>query len=424
MSYILVLLLSLLKADYICQVCTEVTPTATATATATATPPQVKIVSYTEDTNVIFASPQMGFQSTQKPINEVNNPRSVPSTSEVFRFYAEEVNPSAGNFTWSILDNAINKANAAGQTLNIRIVTYDPYGGSWLRGVIPGYNFRETYEGNGVYFSPDFIKSSALGASQSLLQALANRYNNNSTVEHIDIGTLGSYGEWHHFAMVDPNTNSPIPMPSEQPSAALVHQYKDLFPNKQRLLILDGQWARKYGKEFAGWRADCWGGHHETTLYPQWMTSPVDLREQWRNFPVALEPCGSMLSGNLALKVDQAIAKHASLINTKNAFTYSDAQWAEIRRLLTKLGYRIVVRRAEIRPGLVTLTIENVGIAPNYSPIEFRLGGFTVIIQKLMPNVITTLNFPVPTPATLTLRMAGKNFRSANVEWNNGLMVE
>jgi hypothetical protein len=420
------------QADMLCPCdCVPVTPTAapTVTPTRTATPiptathtpvaqPTVKVINYTES-QAIIGNPEIGFQTTQRPLNEVSNPRGIPSTSEVFRFYAEEINPSPGVFTWAILDNAISKARSAGQTLNVRIIMYDPYGGNWLRGTIPGRTFRETSEGNGTYFAPDWNSNAVLAAHKSLLQAVSARYANNPTIEHVDIGSVGSYGEWHHWAMVDAVSGSPVPMPSESSVARILQDYRDAFVGKSLIFVLDGEFARKYGKDFAGWRKDCAGGGHETNAqqYPKWMINPVDLRNQWQNFPVLLEPCGAMTNTNwgpAGWRVDKAIADHASLYNTKNGISnIPNDQWPEWQRLLRKLGYRFVVRSARIDGG-TTFTIENVGIAPNYSTITLKYAGETKTLDRIMPGTVVQRSF-MATSGTLTADMRGRVVKFANV---------
>lgn len=433
MRRILLLSLLLFPSLSFAQCFQPVPCTPTPTATATVTPAPIRTINFTEDPNVIFASPGMGFQTTRKTINEVANPRGVPSTNEVFKFYAEEVNPRAGIFDWSLLDRAVSKARSAGQTLNVGIVMYDPYGGNWLRGVIPGRTYRvdqskeETGTPNAQYFAPDFNSPATLGAHRSLLESFKTRFLGNPTIEFVDLRSIGSYGEWHNFALVDVATGSSIPMPSESASLAVIQDYQTRIPTGSGLFVLDGEFARKYGKAFAGWRADCWGGHHEDDLYPEWLTSPVDLREHWRSSPVALEPCGQMLGTqvmSLSRKVDIALARHATLINTKNSFIYTDSEWVQIKRLLTHMGYRLVVDSVTVRGLSLSIRIRNVGVAPNYKPIRIESGGKSILLSRLMPGETRILSLNTNTPPTkLLFSMEGRPVRTANVEWSEGLAL-
>lgn len=405
------------------------TPAPTMTATPTRTPAPIRTINFTES-QAIFGNPGVGFQTTQKPMNEVSNPRGFPSRSMTFGVYAEEINPQPGGFYWVPIDVAIAKARYTNQKINLRIFMYDPYGGKWLKGTVPGRDTRCTSEGGGTFFAPDFDSPITQSRHQALLNAVAARYNSNPTIEHIDIRSIGSFGEWHNECQVIAGTNTPLPLPSDASKRIIIEQYKNAFPDKLQVLILDDIVARTEGRLFAGWRADCWGGHHEVDLYPPnlplpagWLGHP-DMQSVWQNKPVLLEICGQdPYAGNWALKVDQAIAKHASLVNLKNRLNPSDLQLADSQRLLRKLGYRIVVRKATIESGAITLLIENVGIAPNYRPLEIKVGSDIKVLDRLMPNVLTSITFAASAPSTATFSIGGESVQTANAEWNNGIII-
>lgn len=379
-----------------------VTPTPTATKTATPTP-VLDVIFRPAAFSGALANPGIGFQTTQKPITEVSNPRNLPSTSEVFRFYAEEVNPSPGVFTWGILDNAITKAKAAGQKLNVRIIMYDPYGGSWLKGYIPGFSTRCTTEGGGTYFAPDFDSPVAQQRHRELISAFATRYNNNDTVEYVDIGSVGSYAEWHNYCQVKVPQGTALPMPQPASLRLVVKDYRDLV-KKQLVGLLDDKTSReeilKYG---LGWRRDCWGGHHETDLYPYWMADP-DMTEEWKRAVVLLEPCGSMTSGtDPKKKVDQALAPHASAVNTKNGFTFTDAAYPEWARLLKNLGYRFVIEEVRLFGENLSMKWRNDGVAPCYSDdwlfeLSFGTETRTYPACKIITGSYTTVFGPLKLP--------------------------
>lgn len=434
------------NAEYTCQSCVQVLPTATATAiatstatpnptatatplpTATATPNPIVTINFAEDTQIIFPSVGVGFQSTQRPLNEVSNPRGIPSTSEVFRWYMHETNSAPGVFNWSLVDAAKNKAVAQGQTLNVGWIAFDPYGGSWLRNHIPGTMTRCTEEGGGSYFAPDFNSPTTQQRHKEFVEAFAARYGDDPAIEHVDARSWGSYGENHHYCQVVTSTGAPLPLPSTTARALIIKHYNDALPNKLKVVILDDVISRTEGKRLGmGWRADCFGGiNHEGTLYPQWLNNP-DMKEVWRDAPVLLEPCGALSSTSypIATKIDQIIAKHASLINTKNGFNVPENQWSEWQRLLRKLGYRFVLRRAVINQGL-TLHIENVGIAPNYKPlrVENATTGVAVTLSKVMPGETRLAVLPGNVGDVIRFSMDGKVVRTANQTWNNGVLLQ
>lgn len=447
------------QADMLCPCdCVPVAPTATATPTRTATPvvtiaptvtptrtptPQasVRVINYTESMAII-GNPEIGFQTTRKTKAQVSNPRNIPLTMATFRTCAHQINTAPGVFNWSEFDNFLTAANAQGQTVQLGLIMYDPYDcGGWLKNNLPSVGvFCEGENDARTYYAPDWNNAQVQGAHRSLIQAFAAKYNNDSRVDSVDVRSIGDYGEWHHSCLKNRATGQPHPMPSEAARKAIIKDYHDYFTNKPLIHIIDDDVSRREAvTRGAGWRADCWGGHHEDDLYPGWLASPVNMLRVWEKAAVDLEPCGgrdalqSTSYMSISRKVDEAIEKHASAINTRSPIDFPDSQWPEWQRLLRKLGYRFVLRKASIHTnapingvssGETVLTIENVGIAPNYTPIDVRFGNETKQLIKVLPGAPVTLNFAA-TSGTVTASMTGRPVRFANVEWAaNGIVVQ
>lgn len=411
-------------AEYVCQQCAEVQPTATATAIPTATPRPVRTVTFTES-NAIIGNPGIGFQTTRATKAQVSNPRNIPLLHATFRTCMHQLNPSPNAFDWTEIDNFLTAAAAQGQTVQLGVIVYDPYDCSgWLRNYIPSVAvYCSTENPSRTYYAPDWNNSTVQLRHRQFIEAMAAKYNNDPRVDSVDLRSVGDYGEWHHSCLKYRSNNQLLPMPSEQARRAIIKDYHDYFTNKPLVHILDDQISREESlARNAGWRADCWGGaNHEGPggLYAQWMANP-DMANQWRNAIVDLEPCGSMLSGDFCTKVQQALIKQASRINTKNNLNMSDAQWTCGQNLLRKLGYRIVVDRVVIDGQTLTITLRNVGIAPNYKPIKLEAGSSSVMLTRIMPNETKIIALNSATPVTLKLLMEGREVRTANNEYANG----
>lgn len=428
--------------------CVPLTPTAapTVTATRTATPTippsvipptqtptrtptpaaSVRTVLLTES-DAIFANPEIGLQTTRKTKAQVNNPRNIPLSMATFRTCAHQINPSPGVFDWSEFDNFLAAANAQGQTVQLGLIMYDPYDCSgWLKATLPSIGVYCSSENpTRTYYAPDWNSTAVQGAHRALIQAFAAKYNNDPRVDSVDVRSIGDYGEWHHSCLKVRSTNAAHPMPSEAARRAIIKDYHDYFTKKPLIHILDDAVSRTEAiNRGAGWRADCWGGHHEDDLYPGWLSSPVDMSGVWDHSLVALEPCGgadalqSTSYMSIMRKVDEAIEKHASAINARSPIDFPDSQWTQWQRLLRKLGYRFVVRRYDVGAGTI-FTLENVGNAPNYKPIQLKYGGEVRLLEKIMPGQIVTRAF-TSNGGTLTAAMDVRPVQLANVEYVNG----
>lgn len=410
------------------------TPTATPTNTPTATPTATmtagtRTVFFTPS-NAVIGNPGIGFQTTRATANQAN-PRGIPLKHATFRTCMSSLNPSPGVFNWSEFDNFLTAASALGQRVQLRVIAYDPYDcGSWMRNYVPSVQVYCSTENSGrSYWIPDWNTAAAQQRHREFQQAFAARYDNDARVESVDLGSVGDYGEWHHSCLKLRSNNSSWPMPTEDTRRIIIGHYYE-FWTKPLLHVLDDIVARQQAlARGSGWRYDCAGSsNHEApgSLYEQWMGNP-DMSQQWRVARVDAEPCGSIFSNSypLSVKVDQMLAKHVSMFNTKNALSPTNAQWPEYQRLLKFMGYRLELVKADIGSGYVDLYVKNVGVAPNYSPIEFRAGNSAATAELIMPNETRVIRLLTPVPALVKPFMHGTLIvQLAVTEWSNGVLIE
>jgi hypothetical protein len=119
--------------------------------------------------------------------------------------------------------------------------------------------------------------------------------------------------------------------------------------------------------------------HHKDSYWPMVTLMP----DGWKTGTVALEPCGTFGGYPTTPKtvVDDAISWHATFVQNKS--NNIPANWLpEIKRLVMKLGFRLVLRDIDYDDAAspaaeipVSMKWENIGIAPPYRDhrIAFRL---------------------------------------------------
>jgi hypothetical protein len=209
-------------------------------------------------------------------------------------------------------------------------------------------------------------------------------------VEHVDLGSVGWWGEWHMSGSSD------IGMPRAQTQRKIVDAYLAAFTETPLLMLVGGgdmlQHAVRHG---TGWRADCLGdmGGFSTTwchmrmAYPS-MLPEADAVDAWKTAPVAWESCWDMRKWveegwSLRFIFNYALALHGSFLNNKSApLPQGESVRAEVERFLRRLGYRLILRElahpGEVKRGgklPVAMKWQNVGSAPCYRPyrLAYRL---------------------------------------------------
>lgn len=352
-----------------------------------------------------------------------NWPENYPkSGTAYFRWHWREIEPERGKIDFEMIDNAIQAANALGMTLGFRVMTVDE-GKSGL----PDWLIREPYEvvgqwrpgGGGKTFWPDYRDATLQREHARLIGALGERYNGHPAVDHVDIGTVGCWGEWNTACLSDVDSIIEVYKPTgskerKQIAKALTqlidHHLRAFSKTPVIMLALDEKnvplllHATQGG---AGWRADCWGDwglwggawSHQKSVYPRMLSAAKaadpSFPDVWKRAPVELEICGTLSKwhelgwnastpdSELQKSFKWALSQHASLLNAKSQ-PVPASYMAPIDGLLKKNGYRFVLDHfnhpSPVRAGSNVTFIanwSNLGVAPAYHPrtLHYRLRG-------------------------------------------------
>lgn len=355
-------------------------------------------------------------------------PENYPNSGTAyFRWLWKDIEPVRGEIDFPMIDAAIQSANLLGETLGFRIMTIlegsagvpqwlldPPYSiaGEWLSG------------SGGTTYWPDYRGATFQAEHARLLAALGERYNRHPAVDHVDIGSVGCWGEWNTACLNGVNGIFEVFDPQNLDDheailaaySQLIDHHVDAFPDTPVVMLgLSSGWELETMLHAidrgTGWRVDCWGDWgfwgswtHMEDAYPTMIANATAERpefpEVYRNAPIQLEICGTMPQwegfgwttaapdGEVYKTFEWALHQHASVLNAK--FTPIPAAYiSAIDGLLKRNGYRFVVDRfnhdAEVMRGFsTTFTAEwsNLGVAPAYLPraLNYRLrnGGDTV----------------------------------------------
>jgi hypothetical protein len=370
---------------------------------------QVKVTP--EPTDEILANPGMGWETFHRTSQQDRNlPSWLPSTVHYLRWGWKEVEPRPGAIDFNLLDRALKLSHDSGQKLAFRVMCCSttrnaPYHPAWLKEV-GGKELLAEDDGS-KFPIPDLDDPVTLQRHLDLIRHLGERYDGHPYLDHVDLGSIGWWGEWHL-------SGSPANrLPTEENRRKVVDAYLAGFTKTPLLMLIGGGESLKYATSHGtGWRADCLGdlGGFSTTWchmrkgYPLWVQEG-GIGEVWKRSPVAWETCWDMRKWvqekwSLRYIFNYALALHASYINNKSApLPPGNDVRPEIERFLRRLGYRLVLQELQhpmaSRPG-ATLDLQmkwqNDGSAPCYKPyrLAYRLSneqGFSkVFLGKITVN--------------------------------------
>lgn len=353
----------------------------------------------------ILTNPGMGVASFHDGYGQKPTPEEYPDTGiEYDRFYWNELEPKEGVYQFDAIEHAFSVAQHHQPAMNVglRVMVLDePQSGSKIPDWLIAKGIKGQWVENGKTFVPDLSDPVFIAYAQKLLNAMGARYDGNPELAYIDIGIVGSWGEWHNsnFGELQPLTEKYTP--------AQLNRYVDMhftsFPKTPKIMLISGGESLAYAsRKGAGWRADCWGDWHNFT--PDWSHMRDDyparladaqaafpgFNTRWHHAPVSLEICGYLnewqsvqhyTREQVQATFDWAIAQHASTLNLKSRPV--PAEYRDILdRALLHIGYRYRVSQLQFensvqsgQPIIVDATWQNDGVAPVYLPwlIQWRL---------------------------------------------------
>ena len=337
------------------------------------------------ETDELLLNPGMGFVSVESFNNWVRQFRHPLCSIAQFRWYWKDIEPQEGQIDFALIDRMIELGTANGQKIMLRVMCQDGVVDvpQWLidQG-LKGQSYTEE-----VGWQPDYSSALFYEKHANLIRALAARYDGTPYLDHVDIGTVGRWAEWH-------TSGTGLNMPPDSILRKFVDLYLDNFKKTPLVMQIGGAEELKYAVEKGtGWRADCLGDYgmfsptwnHMEDFYQQALDAE-EANEAWRNGPVVFESCGSIQTWyddhfDIDKILSEALRWHASVVHL-GTVPVPDAWWDKVVEFGRKMGYRFVLERlshpATAKAGgslYYEMEWENKGVAPCYlkHPLAFEL---------------------------------------------------
>jgi len=358
----------------------------------------------------VLYNPGIGFTTMGSFDGDV--PGYPKSTVAYFRWYWDAIEPQNGAYRWDIIDDTIAKAKARGQRVALGIMPVNGRSGvpQWYREL--GAKGSDFVPEDGVTnWMPDHNAPLYLQHMGRLVREFGKRYDGNPDIDHIDMRSLGHWGEWH-FYFAEKGTGFVDATPETR--RALVEMHLESFTKTPLVMLIGPVNELRYAvARGTGWRADCLGDvkpgwNHMRDRYQQNLDA-AGANDAWKRAPVAFESCWVMQhwaheGWDIEFILNEALRWHCSVFNNKSS-PVPPRWWSATEAFLKRMGYRFVLRSithpAKVEAG-GTLTVEcewdNIGVAPPYrkyvlawqfTPVGRRLGK-TLVEDPAHPIDVTT----------------------------------
>lgn len=360
------------------------------------------------ETNQVLNNPFMGFVIDAK-YNEAKQPFRLAYANLTWA----DLEPEKGKYAFDAIEKKFQFAlwRQKGVSLIVRVILDYPQESEHAD--IPDWLYKEIDE-KGVWydvdfgkgFSPDYNNPVLIENHERLIQALANRYNNDSQIAFIELGSLGHWGEWH--TMNEGDTR--IEFPKEDVSDQYVQHYLHYFDQKRLMMRRPHEIALDNG---LGLFNDAFGSRKSTIDgflqwytygYKSWLTqnNQPAMPDFWKSAPSGGEftPDGDYLNdAHIEETLLQAKLTHVSWLgpSAPSNEPLGGRLQSNIDRFLKTIGYRFVIAKESHEKDIYTgnslhvkLTMINRGVAPFYFawPLELSLTDAQGAIVSQMRSTI------------------------------------
>jgi hypothetical protein len=187
-----------------------------------------------------LTNPLMGWAPSA-----IGGPYALPHRLVYYNISWRELEPTKGNFAWASLEetNKLNYWATQGKRAVLRFRMDSPTKDlkhldipDWLYNEINGDGtwYHDTNSTIGG-FSPNYKNPTLIAEHHRVLTALGARYNKNSMIAFIEIGSMGHWGEFHTCLIDDPNEPGYFP-PISIAEGEYAADYIKNFPTKVILM--------------------------------------------------------------------------------------------------------------------------------------------------------------------------------------------
>ena len=277
-----------------------------------------------EVSNDVLSNPGIGFTTMGAFDSEVQG--YPKSTIAYFRWYWNKIMPAEDVYDWSVIDEVLTKTRLHGQRLGCGIMPVNGTGAPQWYIDLGANGFDYVSESGKQNWMPDHNDPLFMEHFGKLIEEFAKRYDGHPDIDHVDMRSLGHWGEWH-FTFV-----KPTPTVRPEIRRALVDIFIDNFKKTPLLMLIGGGGELTYSIfKGTGWRADCLGDmgffgsdwNHMEDYYQQALDE-ANANDAWRHAPVAFESCGVMQDWldkgyDVEFIFNEALRWHCSVFNNKSS---------------------------------------------------------------------------------------------------------
>lgn len=335
-----------------------------------------RINNHYKASNQVISNPLMGF-APRADSSEVEDWHQLVYID----VYWSDLEPQKGEFNWAAVEHQhqFERWRKSGKHAVFRFIS--DYPTKKAHKDIPDWLYEETKDGTsysnsyGQGYSPNYSNPDFLEAFNRVVEAMGERWGQDSFISYIELGVLGHWGEWHTSL----EAKQAGAMPKEDIRDQYVRPWLTAFPNAKILMRRPFNIA---AQEKLGLFNDVFGDEYETKRWLCWIKQGGDydqLDEEdalssmpkfWQTAPSGGEITSDksmkeLLTSDISATVQMLKDSHTTFLGPKIADkNISESGYND---MLKNMGYRFFIKDVHLtKDDQLQLVIENKGVAPFY----------------------------------------------------------
>ncbi len=295
----------------------------------------------------------------------------------------DDIQDEYGTYDWSCIDEHIEMCRKLGKRFAFGVIPSNSLVDN-VNGHVPEFVYEDGCDHVmvktecGYQRTPEWNDKIYLKHAKALADTISERYDGNPVIEYIDIRTFGNWGEWHTYGLNGSD------MPSDNIQMDMLRHWADAFEHTQLVVPVNGdsptavsEYAVSLGITLRRDGLVQLVGH-ENALIPAAQASLPVVGEFCTEY-THMKEHGIWDKEHLRQIIQTAEITYLQMGNGVREGKLMHAEEAEFMAEINEmLGYNFSVTEASLTRAediaTLTVTIENLGVAPQHFPLYLKAG--------------------------------------------------
>jgi hypothetical protein len=330
------------------------------------------------------------------PYADASGQDQFPHSMEFGYISLRNIMKGPSDYDWDPIERCLTKASKRGNQMIFRV--YCEYPGKGI--AVPQFLIDEglkfakwTNKDDGqISYTPDYENEKLRDSLRAFIGAMGEKYDGDPRIGFITAGILGSWGEWHNYPREDL-------WASKQVQKEILDTYEKAFTKTKVLLrypagMNEGQFIKNGERPFGyhddsfGWATIDTGKKADSWFFEPKMKA-AGASDKWKEFPIGGEIRPELWKTSFTSQRHPRDQGFVECVERLHVSWLMDSGLFDVRLKVTskrretalkevgRMGYELHISGVEWKDGIVSLTVENRGVAPFYYdwPVEVELDG-------------------------------------------------